>query len=142
MEIVTTLQLPYCWVCNANDALEEHHVIPRCYGGSYGPTVTLCSTCHAAVHKIALRRDGQFPTLNREWTTEHSMNCVRYLVSVIQRARAVTQNDSNKPIKFSTTMSGKQAKELKEVQYALGLTSQEQAFEAAVSFLHQHLLGE
>lgn len=43
-----------CLICGALAYLEEHHVIPICYGGPKdGKTIFICEDCHAAVHRTA-----------------------------------------------------------------------------------------
>lgn len=50
------VQDPECFICGeANPQLiEEHHIVPRRYGGSDDPEnlVALCSSCHTAVERI------------------------------------------------------------------------------------------
>lgn len=43
---------PRCWVCGASST-EDHHVVPRTYGGENGPQVSLCGNCHTCLHHIS-----------------------------------------------------------------------------------------
>ena len=49
---------PQCWACDVpftNNLLpEDHHVIPRAFGGNDGPQVRLCSDHHSLLHKMAI----------------------------------------------------------------------------------------
>jgi hypothetical protein len=40
----------FCAACGATRDLYQHHLRPRARGGKNGPTVTLCASCHGAVH--------------------------------------------------------------------------------------------
>lgn len=60
--ITETIDQPTCWVCSktffpegedASVIRNDHHVIPRAFGGSDGPTVPLCSADHDLLHLIA-----------------------------------------------------------------------------------------
>ena len=43
-----------CPICQQNLAhLEEHHIIPREYGGESLETIDICSTCHRGLHNQA-----------------------------------------------------------------------------------------
>jgi hypothetical protein len=52
------LVLSFCCACGGRDALEQHHLLPRCLGGPDDETnlLTLCNTCHGLVHGM-IRRD-------------------------------------------------------------------------------------
>lgn len=45
-----------CFVCgeHRSNSLEDHHIVPRRYGGSDEPEniVTLCASCHSAIEKL------------------------------------------------------------------------------------------
>lgn len=44
----------YCQVSGEFcESLDVHHVIPREYGGEYGPTVCLSPTVHQTLHRVA-----------------------------------------------------------------------------------------
>lgn len=48
-----TIQARKCSTCpTVTPAIEEHHVVPLCYGGKInGRTVTICGNCHTTVHR-------------------------------------------------------------------------------------------
>ncbi len=92
--------LNYCWVCNkefnVNCKKEDHHVVPRAYGGVDGPQVSLCDSHHSAVHEIALKlwTRRSYHTL---LTTDNGSNQkLLWLASVAYNARLATENDVNK----------------------------------------------
>ena len=101
-----TLVLEHCWVCEArfNDVKnpgsamrEEHHVIPRAYGGIDGPTVSLCDGHHSAIHKIAVAFKSKKPYHHLLGT--HDTNQVKKLLALAQfiaNAEETTRSDPNK----------------------------------------------
>lgn len=49
-----------CFVTNeVSPTLDEHHVIPREYGGLNGPTVFLSPTIHQAIHRCAHNEEAR-----------------------------------------------------------------------------------
>lgn len=65
-----------CYICGLGnrDILEQHHIVPRRYGGGNGKEnlVTLCPNCHAAVEE--LYDDRFFEELGVETDNELSSN--------------------------------------------------------------------
>jgi hypothetical protein len=47
--------MTFCFVCNASTlGLNNiHHIVPRADGGTDGPTVNLCASCHTLLHNCA-----------------------------------------------------------------------------------------
>lgn len=127
-------------MCGNSGELEEHHVVPRSYGGSSGPTVTICTECHTVTHKTALRKDGQPPSISKRWTAE-SIPKIQYLADVIRKSRLLVNKDVNKTVQLNLKLTGALATKLKEVQHALGLKNQDQAIEAAIDSIHLKILG-
>lgn len=92
--------LSYCWVCNEpfSHAVkrEEHHIIPRAYGGENGPLVSLCDSHHTAVHEIAthifLRKSFNHLLEAEKSKTEKLL----YLANVAYNARVLVENDPNR----------------------------------------------
>lgn len=92
--------LNHCWVCGRifSHSLkqEDHHVIPRAYGGTDGPQVSLCSDHHTALHEIALKlwtKKPYFHLLTREPEQDKKL---MYLATVAYNARVATDKDPNK----------------------------------------------
>lgn len=40
-----------CVLCGNDTTTDEHHVLPREFGGLKGPTVHLCPGCHQTIHR-------------------------------------------------------------------------------------------
>lgn len=92
--------LPRCWVCGKSfgPSLKEerHHLIPRAYGGTDGPQVSLCDSHHTALHNIALRLYSK-RTFNDLLTSIPSLDRkLIYMGTVVYKARLLTENDPNK----------------------------------------------
>ena len=96
----------HCTACGRSTgptvSLHNHHVIPRAFGGTDGPQITLCVDHHEFVHDLAKQRKivsiGSFPNLTE------SPKCVKilvYLINVIVRSELSTKKDPNRPIRFS-----------------------------------------
>lgn len=100
-----SLVLSYCWVCQTTDtSFEQHHLVPRCFGGENGPTVTLCESCHTIAHENAenIYHGHPLTTYNEVEKTTRS----HYLSRVIVNARlAVEASPTNKKYKFATTFN-------------------------------------
>lgn len=104
--ITETITLGHCWVCGTrfNDVVppgpaqrEEHHVVPQAYGGTDGPTVSLCDGHHTAIHKIAVALRHNKPHHQFLGTYDRTQIAkLEYLAEVIQRAEERTRNDPNK----------------------------------------------
>jgi hypothetical protein len=43
-----SIKLLYCYECNCNKDLQEHHILPKILGGT--KTITLCGNCHGKIH--------------------------------------------------------------------------------------------
>lgn len=101
-----SIHLNYCWICEKrftdaeNPGLlnrEEHHVIPRAYGGIDGPTVSLCDTHHTAAHKVAsLLEAGKPYHLFTKNLNQTQISKLLYLATVIVNAKNKVANDPNK----------------------------------------------
>ena len=48
-----------CELCNSRTRLEEHHEIPRAYGGHDSKLHTLCVSCHDFIHDTAVAVMGK-----------------------------------------------------------------------------------
>lgn len=128
-----------CWCCggiffdtgraDASKPRHSHHVIPRAYGGSNGPTVDICSEDHNTLHQLALDtitgKDilsvGTF-IKNAPFPTEHKMK-VGELARHVINAEAATRNDPNKRVIISTVLTGNETRMLDQVGRVLGSKS-------------------
>ena len=102
-----------CWVCDGvfpeyggRDGTlvqEFHHPVPRSFGGSQGPTVSLCSGHHATVHDVSLRMVSGVPyndLVGHEPPSSQSR--ILHLATVIVNAMTLFKEDPNRvvPIQY------------------------------------------
>ena len=99
-----SIVLDHCWVCLARfvgdggtEQREDHHIIPRAYGGTDGPTVTLCDTDHTRAHRIAdcIKAEKTFHTYTKGLDSDR-VNKLVWLATQIQNAYLALGNDPNK----------------------------------------------
>jgi hypothetical protein len=101
-----SIRLDWCWVCERRfvDATpaghvsrNEHHIIPRAAGGADGPTVSLCSDHHDALHKIALRLTSGKPYFDLlAGENEEQRKKLYWLATRVYNAFQAVKNDPNK----------------------------------------------
>lgn len=140
--ITSTLLLDQCWLCDApkfRTSTEEHHIVPRCYGGEKGPTVTLCSSCHTRVHESAeslYKGNPIFP-----YTDADERERCLYLATVIVNARLALEriNDPNKRVVFSTTFDGETHELLVRLTKHLNLSQKKVIIYALKELAKRHL---
>ncbi len=100
-----------CYVCDrrfiaygGNDSgliQEFHHIFPQAFGGTKGPTVSLCSGHHSALHRIAERMAA-----SKSYTEflQSGQNCATinqrlvYLADCVLKATQKLQSDPNRLI--------------------------------------------
>jgi len=159
--IIGTLILNGCWICGLSSSLEEHHIVPRTYGGSLGPTITLCGICHTAIHNLSFKRKlfdgmiaknfdaivskllGEFCDTWNMPTHQNKGEAVSrayYLSSVIFKARLLTRKEKNKPVKFNTTLPGAISFKLKLLARTYNLNQEEMVL-AAIEELYDIKIG-
>lgn len=159
--ITSTLFLEGCWICGLTSSLEEHHIVPRTYGGSNGPTITLCSICHTAIHNLSFKRALFDGTIAKDFdsivfklvgkfcdtwdfpTHEDKASAVKrayYLASVVFRSRLLTKKEVNKPVKFNTTLPGPISGKLKLLAKTYNLNQEEMVL-AAIEELYDIKIG-
>jgi len=104
-----------CWVCDrlfmdygGNDSTlvqEFHHPVPQSFGGSSGPTISICSGHHTAVHNISLRlKSGKEYKDLLDKTSSYLINPrLVHLANIIVRTMSEFGKDPNRrvPIPFS-----------------------------------------
>lgn len=95
--ITETMLLDYCYVCqrrkDSMSGWEEHHIVPRHLGGSKGPTITLCGTCHTQTHDTAnalYKGKTYLP-----FKDQHARERCLYLATVIVKARLSVEAQGN-----------------------------------------------
>lgn len=82
-----------CFICgtDAKSTLQEHHIVPRRYGGSDRDEnlVTLCASCHQAIEKIY--DDRFYEMLGAKKTTPKSSSVIEY--SIINDLNEIEDED-------------------------------------------------
>lgn len=122
-----------CWVCDrifpeyggedSGLVQEFHHPVPRAFGGSNGPVISLCSGHHSNVHDVALRLAADAPSrdiVGHE--TPSNIARIYHLARIIVRAMETFGTDPNRkvPIHFSLPFSKNE--QLKIAAKSRGLT--------------------
>lgn len=96
--ITHSIKTNHCWSCNSELSLHQHHVVPREYGGSRGPTVTLCATCHNFIHAISTKvwvsKDTSYLNKIQSLGSNFNKTKLSYMISVIIKARQATEGDT------------------------------------------------
>lgn len=109
-------RLDYCWVCenqlmdgsvgSADHLREEHHIIPKAYGGADGPTVSLCASHHSLLHLIAVKIlsqqdiDGLISGI-----LQGPKDRLLYLATRVVVAARLTEDDPNKRVAIHVSVS-------------------------------------
>jgi hypothetical protein len=141
---VNSLKLNYCWVCQKkftafggepNFFCHEHHLVPRAYGGIEGPTYSLCSPHHTALHQIALRLDRHKSYSDLLSGNNKLDKKLLWLASIVVNAKKLTTNDPNKPVVLTFVARGLSKKRLKELKKVYKL-SYNNIMEMAIKTLH------
>lgn len=130
-----------CWVCGTQTALEEHHMIPRAYGGQDGPVICLCAVCHSNTHKLADASGKEKPTLQlaqsiAKTTNKISLTRLQQLAIIILQSKQITVNDKNKTAVYIDRFEAQTLRELKELAKVYQL-NQKQLVRLAIRTLHQ-----
>ncbi len=113
-----------CWICEGvfpeyggdNGALvqEFHHPVPRSFGGSNGPVISICSGHHATVHDVSLRLFAGVPyhdLVGHESLPVH--NRIVHLSSIIVRAMSLFKEDPNRVVPIHYGLPYKKNEQLK-----------------------------
>lgn len=111
----SSIVLDHCWVCEARfigtgglEMREDHHVVPRAYGGVDGPTITLCTGHHTKLHEIAkclIKGRSHFHLLHGEDQTQ--IKKLLYLANAVYSAELATRNDPNKAASVMLTLNAR-----------------------------------
>ena len=128
--MIKSMILDHCWVCGAKFAPsgtaqeEQHHIIPRAYGGSDGPVVSLCDTCHTRLHKAALCIEANkpvFPFING--LNQDQQQKLLYLSTCVVNAKLATKNDPNKKSVIVFQLTCQETEQIDRLKKSLGLRS-------------------
>lgn len=132
--------LPHCWVCGRKfgpDMLEErHHIIPRAFGGTDGPQVSLCSDHHTALHEIGLKLYAKRPFYEFLSKVPAQDKKLVYLATVACNARIATENDPNKRQMVVLSLNKDHKRMLKALKKILPGRSQPAILEIALEHLY------
>lgn len=141
--MIKSMVLDHCWVCNAKFAPqgtaqeEQHHIVPRAYGGSDGPVVSLCDTCHTRLHKAALCIEGNkpvYPFVNG--LTQDQQQKLLYLSTCVVNAKLATKNDPNKQSMVVLHFTRQETDQLDRLKKSLGLKSRMAVIKTAILSLY------
>lgn len=149
-----SITLPHCWVCSTRftdskppglEHREEHHIIPRAYGGVDGPTVSLCTKHHTALHKIAdalWSNKPYFIWLQDE--SDQAKQKLMWLATRVYNAKQLMHKDPNKHTIVLLSLDAKQQHMVDQLRKVYpSLRSREALFNAALSALyHKHFIQE
>lgn len=137
--MIKSMILDHCWVCGAKFAPngpaqeEQHHIVPRAYGGSDGPIVSLCDTCHTRLHKAALCLEAKRPIYAfTSGLTNDQQQKLLYLSTCVLNAKLATKNDPNKKAVVVLQFSKKEIEQLEALKKVLGVKSRMAAVKAAI----------
>jgi hypothetical protein len=134
--ITVTLHLGHCWACRKRFVKDggddpslirnEHHVVPRCYGGEDGPTVTLCSADHDLLHALATRMIA-----GDEWKGHQLIRGldgiragrIAYMASVVLTADRATAGDPNKRFVLTLELAPAYRKKMEKLKSVMSARS-------------------
>jgi len=120
--------LPHCWICgkrftdSGGTALrEDHHLIPRAYGGVDGPVVSLCDSHHTKLHKIAVRILANKTYADLVEKADYDQKLL-WLASLVVKASRAAKLDPNKKAEVGASLTGEQQTKLDALCRKLGLS--------------------
>ena len=124
-----------CQSCALITELEEHHLVPRALGGSKGPTVALCPTCHSLVHKTAKQPSALDAAPNDE-----ARKAIKYMALIIRRAEKAVQGDPNRTALITDRLPATLSRKLSNLASVWGV-SRKDAVRMAIEREHSRLFG-
>jgi hypothetical protein len=119
------LHYEWCWVCKEKFTdyggkpsffEHRHHIVPRAFGGTAGPTVSLCDSHHMAAHFTALRLEKGKPYHEKLTGEKDKDRRLLWLATIICNAKALTKDDPNKPIPIMFVAKGITKQKLKRLK--------------------------
>lgn len=147
-----------CWICGNIDGLEEHHIVPRAYGGSKGPTVILCGLCHANIDLLSNKKELFEPDVEKEFVVRtisgfcyvwkkpaHKNTLVAisrayYLASIIRKSRQSHKSSPNRRMTLSQVLDPKTARRFRKLCKTFNLT-QKQMIYFLINQLYEREVG-
>lgn len=121
--------------------MEEHHIVPRAFGGVDGPVALLCDSHHAALHKIAIRIKAKKPYIDLiPNATPLMLRRLAWLATAVVRAEKEVGNDPNKQVLLGVKLSRDQQQVVRRLQSVYG-GSQSSILERGLVALFQKTFG-
>ena len=131
-----------CWICgsrlNTADppgaaSCEDHHVVPRAYGGSNGPLVSLCASCHSKLHRLACSN----PPYNVAGITKTELEGQKldYLARVAYNSRIAVSQDLNKKTIIMFKVSQAEAIMADRLKVLFNVTNRADVYRKAVQLI-------
>jgi hypothetical protein len=114
-----------CYICGEEAAINEHHIVPQAKGGTEGPTVELCATCHLRVHSVAKAMVAGKPY--REYASNLSSLDANQSERVLGLARIISlvdNHETSRPVLMVVLDDSRYMDALKKFQHDSGFTSQ------------------
>lgn len=137
--------LPHCWICEVKftdnggtEQRHDHHILPRAYGGTDGPEVSICDGHHSTVHRIGecLMHEKPYHQYLRG-EPPLRVQRIMYLASRIHEIYLLTKNDPNKAVTVTMVLSAKHRNMIDQLKPVLGVRSREAAFIQALESLYK-----
>jgi hypothetical protein len=148
MDEIKTLKLDHCWICkrklgdsggDPSMVRNEHHVIPRAFGGADGPTVSLCSAHHDLMHKIGDRLIAgkpHFELLTKDPEIDYRM---LWLASRVQASHSMFSDDPNKKQLLIVRTNATISSMVSDLKKALKLSNREEVILHLIKSKHSQL---
>lgn len=82
-----------CLFCDATDDLEEHHVVPRKFGGTDDESnlITVCSSCHKKIERTWDRRFYEQLGVRADMTSNMMFDALKEIRFTLQRTKAAVE---------------------------------------------------
>lgn len=140
-----------CWVCGVRfktsippgPALkEEHHVVPRAFGGTDGPTVLLCDTHHATLHKIAnkVKSKADFKILLLGEPKDRQQKLC-WLASMVVKSEEAVAGDPNKLLRNTVMLTPLETQMMNKLQALYSEKNRSDLFRLGLSLLYKKHFG-
>jgi len=107
-----------CYICHIDGPMEEHHLVPRAYGGRKGKTKPLCRTCHFHLTKASRLKEItliNLRSINPLWSNSETATRATELANIIQKSRKLTESDRNKAMLIQQRLAPADARKLRSL---------------------------
>ena len=141
--------LPHCWICEVKftdhggtEQRHDHHILPRAYGGTDGPEVSICDGHHSTVHRIGeclIHGKTHHQFLRGE--PPKRVQKIMYLATRIHEIYLLTKDDPNKAASVSIVLTAKHRAMVDALKPVIGVRSREAVFTKALeAFYNRHFV--